>query len=150
MAAPKLFGKDLKEYEDIDFMELLEKLTPEEIEELSNEIDPDNSLLPPSERCRDQTTKEPTGPLNREKLLKYLEEKAKADEDWKEAVPYERKTRGKVFVPKKTEPTLSQQELADLGIETEFDEVGQDTLCDYAFCDLDCCLLKMIHVRQKS
>lgn len=125
MTSTKLFGRDLKEYEDVDFMELLEKLTPEEIEELSNEIDPDNSLLPPSERCRNQTTKESTGPLNREKLLKFLEEKAKADEDWKEAVPYEgKKTRGKVFVPKKAEPTLSQQELADLGIETEFDDVG--------------------------
>lgn len=47
-----------------------------------------NSLLPPSERCRNQTTKAPTGPLNREALLKWLEDKAKAEKDWEEAKPY--------------------------------------------------------------
>ena len=44
MAQYKLFGKDLKEYEDIDIDDLLSKLTPEEIEELGQElIDPDVS-----------------------------------------------------------------------------------------------------------
>ena len=47
MAAPvKLFGKDLKAYEDIDIDKLLETLTEEELEELGQElIDPDVSLL---------------------------------------------------------------------------------------------------------
>ena len=45
MAQYKLFGKDLKEYEDIDIDDLLQKLTPEEIEELGQElIDPDVSI----------------------------------------------------------------------------------------------------------
>ena len=45
MAAPvKLFGKDIKAYEDIDIDKLLETLTEEELEELGQElIDPDVS-----------------------------------------------------------------------------------------------------------
>ena len=47
-----------------------------------------NSLLPPSQRCRDQTDKKPTGPYQRDKLLKYLEEQAKGEKDWEEVVPF--------------------------------------------------------------
>ena len=44
MANPKLYGKDLREYDDINIDELLETLSPEEIEELGMElIDPDVS-----------------------------------------------------------------------------------------------------------
>lgn len=39
----KLFGKDLKEYDDVDIDSLLTKLTTEELEELNNEVDPDVS-----------------------------------------------------------------------------------------------------------
>lgn len=46
-------------------------------------------MLPPSQRCRDQTTKDPTGPFNRDGLLTYLEEQAKTEKDWDERVPYE-------------------------------------------------------------
>ena len=74
MANKTLFGKPLESYDsntdDID--ELLSKLTEAEIQELNNDIDPDNSLLPPSQRCRDQTTKAPTGPFDREKLIKFV------------------------------------------------------------------------------
>ncbi|TKR96934.1 hypothetical protein L596_010879 [Steinernema carpocapsae] len=57
-----------------------------------------NSLLPPSQRCRNQTDKEPTGPFQREKLLKFLEDSAKNEEDWEEAVPFAPGVkRGKVF-----------------------------------------------------
>ena len=41
---------------------------------------PDNSSLPPSQRCKDQTSKDPTGPFQREALLDYLEEKAKKEQ----------------------------------------------------------------------
>ncbi len=45
MAQPKLFGKDLSAYDDIDIDELLTTLSPEELEELGTElIDPDVSL----------------------------------------------------------------------------------------------------------
>ncbi len=44
MAQPKLFGKDLSAYDDIDIDELLQTLSPEELEELGTElIDPDVS-----------------------------------------------------------------------------------------------------------
>lgn len=47
-----------------------------------------NSLLPPSQRCKDQTSKAPTGPYQRDKLLNFLEETAKKEEDWQEHVPF--------------------------------------------------------------
>lgn len=41
--AAKLYGKDLSEYDDIDVDELLAQLTPEEINMLAKEVDPDVS-----------------------------------------------------------------------------------------------------------
>ncbi|VDK41615.1 unnamed protein product [Taenia asiatica] len=131
MSNKTLFGKSLDKYDsnidDID--ELLSKLTEAEIKELNDDIDPDNSLLPPSQRCRDQTTKAPTGPYNRENLIKFLVEKAKNDPDWDEAVPYEKKIRGKVFEKKKVEPTVAEKnELSELGFDVEFDESINEAL----------------------
>ncbi|VDK59498.1 unnamed protein product, partial [Cylicostephanus goldi] len=45
-------------------------------------------MLPPSQRCKDQTTKEPTGPFKRDHLLKYLEDQAKSEKDWEDVVPF--------------------------------------------------------------
>lgn len=39
--AAKLYGKDLSEYDDIDVDQLLAQLTPEEINILAKEVDPD-------------------------------------------------------------------------------------------------------------
>lgn len=39
--ATKLFGRDLKEYEDVDIDTLLSKLSADELEELNNDVDPD-------------------------------------------------------------------------------------------------------------
>lgn len=83
-----LYGKDLKEYEKVNVDDLLPNLTAEELEQLSNEVDPDDNLLPPSQRCKDQTTKVPTGPLNRKKLLEFLKTYAMEQEDWPEIKPY--------------------------------------------------------------
>ena len=41
--AAKLYGKDLSEYDDVDVDELLSQLTPEEINILAKEVDPDVS-----------------------------------------------------------------------------------------------------------
>lgn len=43
--AAKLYGKDLSEYDDVDVDELLAQLTPDEINILAKEVDPDVSLL---------------------------------------------------------------------------------------------------------
>jgi len=41
--AAKLYGKDLSEYDDIDVDQLLAELTPEELNILAKEVDPDVS-----------------------------------------------------------------------------------------------------------
>lgn len=53
-----------------------------------------NSLLPPSQRCRDQTDKEPTGPFDRAHLQDYLEKKAKTEKDWDQNKPYIKEQKG--------------------------------------------------------
>lgn len=42
--AAKLYGKDLSEYDDVDVDELLAQLSPEEINILAKEVDPDVSI----------------------------------------------------------------------------------------------------------
>ncbi|KAK5977956.1 Tropomodulin [Trichostrongylus colubriformis] len=94
----KLSGKGLKDLDDHDIDGLLSNLSIEELEDLNDDFDPDNAMLPPSERCRDQTTKSPTGPFKRDHLLKYLEEQAKNEKDWEDVVPFSLGTkRGKVW-----------------------------------------------------
>uniref|UniRef100_A0AC35FCP3 Tropomodulin n=1 Tax=Panagrolaimus sp. PS1159 TaxID=55785 RepID=A0AC35FCP3_9BILA len=94
----KLYGRDLRDYDDNDLETLLGKLSTDELEDLNNDFDPDNSLLPPSQRCKDQTDKTATGPYQREKLLNYLEESAKNEKDWEEHVPFSSGVkRGKVY-----------------------------------------------------
>jgi tropomodulin len=41
MTTRKLYGKDLSEYENMDVDELLSQLTPEELDILSKDVDPD-------------------------------------------------------------------------------------------------------------
>lgn len=97
-----LYGKDLSEYDSIPVDEILAKLSPQELEQLSNEVDPDDTLLPPSQRCKDQTTKSPTGPLSHEKLIEYLAKYAIEQPDWPESKRYEPGAKkGKVFVPRR-------------------------------------------------
>ncbi|GAB1605679.1 tropomodulin-2-like isoform X1 [Argonauta hians] len=112
-----------EEQDDFDWDrldELLKTLSAEEVEELNGDFDPDNSLLPPSQRCRDQTSKLPTGPLNRKKLLAFLEKKAKEEKDWEEAKPYTGEKKGKVYVPK--EPPKIEN-VVDEEIQTEWDDI---------------------------
>ena len=46
MSGGKLFGKDLSEYDDVDVDTLLEQLSPEELELLAGDVDPDVSAFP--------------------------------------------------------------------------------------------------------
>lgn len=106
-----LYGKDLSEYDSIPVDEILAKLSPQELEQLSNEVDPDDTLLPPSQRCKDQTNKTPTGPLNRKQLIHYLTKYAIEQEDWPENKRYEPGVKkGKIFVPK-IQPTEPKDEI---------------------------------------
>jgi len=123
MLGAAALAKKVEDSEDFDWNkldDLLQGLTAEEVEELNGDFDPDNSLLPPAHRCRDQTTKLPTGPLNRKKLLAFLEKKAKEEKDWEEQKPYTGEKRGKVYVPK--EPPKVEN-IVDEDVQTEWDDI---------------------------
>ncbi|XP_033099968.1 tropomodulin-3-like isoform X1 [Anneissia japonica] len=93
--------KDLDKYKDVDIDDLLENLTEAEVLELESMLDPDNALLPASDRMRNQTDKEPTGPFDRQKLQEFLENQAKSEKDVEDRVPYKSgQKRGKVWKAK--------------------------------------------------
>jgi len=133
----KLYGKDLSVYDDMDIEELLQQMTEEQLEQLSHEVDPDDSLLPANQRCRDQTNKESTGPLNRKHLLDYLETKAAEEEDWPELKPFQSgMVRGKIWKPKAIpKPVEEENEIAlDIGDEYEhaLNDASEEELVDLA------------------
>ncbi|KAK3096233.1 hypothetical protein FSP39_024800 [Pinctada imbricata] len=117
--------------DDID--KLLSELSAEEIEELNGDFDPDNSLLPPSQRMKDQTKKNPTGPFQRKKLMEFLERKAKEEKDWEQNKPFVKEIRGKVWKPKE-EPKAKIND--DESVDTEWDailnEASEEELVDLA------------------
>ena len=59
---------DKVDWSQVDIDELVDVLTPGEIQKLLEEFDPDDPHLPPSERCSYRCDKLPTGPLNRKHL----------------------------------------------------------------------------------
>jgi len=134
----KLYGKDLSEYDEIDVEELLAKLSPEEINILAKEVDPDDSFLPPSQRCSYDCEKEPTGPLNRKQLIEHINKQALETPDQPELKPYVAGTvRGKKWIP--PPPPAKEQEAGeqiaiDLGDEYEnaLNEATQDEIIDLA------------------
>ena len=156
-----LYGKDLKEYENVDVEALLSQLNAEELAQLSEEVDPDDNLLPPSQRCKDQTSKTPTGPLNRKKLLTFLTKFAAEQEDWPELKPFQSGVKkgmnnthsidlcvsifmrsvpflfaGKIWTPKEPEINNSSDEkiILDLedGTEEALDDASEADLVDLA------------------
>ncbi len=85
--------RDLADVDLEEINDLLNQLTPEELEQLNNEVDPDDSYLPARERCRDQTKKQPTGKYNRDHLIKFLEEQGRNEKDW-DSKPFVKEIRG--------------------------------------------------------
>lgn len=59
---------------DLDIDELVDRLTPMQIQRLLDECDPDDPHIPPSMRTNYKCDKKPTGPLDRKKLLDYINE----------------------------------------------------------------------------
>lgn len=130
-----LYGKDLSEYDSIPVDEILAKLSPQELEQLSNEVDPDDSLLPPSQRCKDHTTKGPTGPLNRKQLIHYLTKYAMEQEDWPENKRYEPGVKkGKVFVPRVSQSAGQPQD--EIPIMLDLDDASSNALSTATESDL--------------
>ncbi|KAM4038209.1 tropomodulin-2-like [Anomaloglossus baeobatrachus] len=97
------FRKDFDKYKNINEDEILNKLSEEELKQLENvleELDPENALLPAGFRQKDQTTKEASGTFDREHLLAYLQKEAMEHQDREDYVPFTGEKKGKVFVPK--------------------------------------------------
>lgn len=120
MALP--FKKDLEKYKEIDEDEILNKLSEEELKQLESaleEIDPENALLPAGLRQKDQTTKGATGPLNRDKLLQYLEKEAMDYKDRDDVLTFTGERKGKVWIPKKKPIAILQEEATTLDPELE-------------------------------
>ncbi|XP_003740580.1 tropomodulin [Galendromus occidentalis] len=117
----------IRKYSEMDIDELLSQLNESELEQLVGMVDPDDPLIPPSERCKNQTSKAPTGPLNRKKLLTYLEQYAKEQEDWPEFKPFEAGIkRGKIWqAPEVVKPKLAQD---DIAVELDLDDESEKAL----------------------
>ena len=59
---------------ELDIDELVDRLTPGEIQKLLDECDPDDPSMPPSMRCKYTCEKKDTGPLDKQKLLDFINE----------------------------------------------------------------------------
>ncbi|XP_071444628.1 tropomodulin isoform X2 [Hetaerina americana] len=133
----KLYGKDLSEYDDMDMDQLLAQLSPEEIDILAKEVDPDDDLLPPSQRCSYACEKDPTGPLNRKKLIEHINKQALETPDKPEVKPYvPGVVRGKKWIPPENiqQKEADEQIAIDLGGEYEaaLTDASQEELIDLA------------------
>ncbi len=108
--------------QDID--ELVERLTPGEIQRLLDECDPDDPHIPPSMRTNYRCDKAPTGPLDRQRLMDFINEQALNTPDRPEAVPYVPGTvRGKKWVaPPKPQPQNKLMEEEEEAIELDLGE----------------------------
>ncbi len=125
----------MDKYKDVDAEEILKTLTEEELEQLAEELDPDNESLPASDRQKEQTKKQPTGPFDRQHLIEFLEKKAKEEKDWDDKVPYKAgEKRGKIYAAKTPETATN----VDLNIKLDADwehaleEASEEDLVDLA------------------
>ena len=87
----------------MDLEDLLQALSPEEVAHLVDEMaaDPDDKHMPASARTAYRCEKEPTGELNRDTLINYINEIALNTPDSEEKVKFEAGVkRGKVYVPR--------------------------------------------------
>ncbi|KAM8973229.1 tropomodulin-3-like [Pelodytes ibericus] len=131
------YRKDLDKYRDLDDDELLGNLTEADLKQLENvleELDPDNALLPAGFRQKDQTEKIDTGAFDREHLLEFLEKDAMNQKDREDYVPFTGERKGKIFVPKQKPLNFRTDE--KIALDPELEEAltsASDTeLCDLA------------------
>ncbi|VVC97399.1 unnamed protein product [Leptidea sinapis] len=134
----KLYGRELSTYDDIDVDELLAKLSQEELTMLAKEVDPDDNFLPPSQRTNYACEKDPTGPLNRKKLIEHINKQALETPDRPEVKPYVAGViRGKKWIPPPAPEKMREAEeqiTIDLGDEYEqaLGTASQEEIIDLA------------------
>lgn len=126
MTSRKLFGKELGQYDDVDVDDLLTQLSPEELEILSKEVDPDDRFMPPDQRTNYHCEREATGPVNRKQLIDHINKVALETPDKPEAVPYVAGTiRGKKWIPPEA-PVIRTRD--DDGVSFHLDEEYEQAL----------------------
>eukprot|EP00095_Tigriopus_kingsejongensis_P001615 snap_masked-scaffold289_size220122-processed-gene-1.0 protein:Tk01615 transcript:snap_masked-scaffold289_size220122-processed-gene-1.0-mRNA-1 annotation:"tropomodulin" len=125
--------------QELDIDELVERLTPGEIQRLLDECDPDDPHIPPSMRTNYKCEKTATGPLDRKKLMDYINDEALNTPDIPDAVPFVAGTvRGKKWqAPPKQESTKLEEKIEldiDLGEEYEvaLSSASTDEIVDLA------------------
>ncbi|XP_053604032.1 tropomodulin-1 isoform X3 [Plodia interpunctella] len=134
----KLFGRELSNFDEVDVDELLSKLTQEELSMLAKEVDPDDNTFPPSLRNNYDCDKDPTGPLNRKKLIEHINKQALETPDRPEVKPYVPGViRGKKWIPPPPPEKIrdaDEQISIDLGDEYEqaLDSASQEEIIDLA------------------
>uniref|UniRef100_A0A4W2IFP1 Tropomodulin 4 n=1 Tax=Bos indicus x Bos taurus TaxID=30522 RepID=A0A4W2IFP1_BOBOX len=129
------YQKELEKYRDIDEDEILKTLSPEELEQLDcelQEMDPENMLLPAGLRQRDQTKKSPTGPLDREALLQYLEQQALEVKERDDLVPFTGEKKGKPYIQPKREIPVEEQVTLEPELEEALAHATDAEMCDIA------------------
>nr|XP_021200513.2 tropomodulin-1 isoform X4 [Helicoverpa armigera] len=134
----KLYGRELSTYDEVDVDELLAKLSQEELTMLAKEVDPDDNFLPPSQRNNYDCEKDPTGPLNRKKLIEHINKQALETPDRPEIKPYVAGVvRGKKWIPPAVPEKVrdaEEQISIDLGDEYEraLTDASQEEIIDLA------------------
>ncbi|XP_008826468.1 tropomodulin-4 isoform X2 [Nannospalax galili] len=129
------YQKELEKYRDIDEDEILRTLSPEELEQLDcelQEMDPENMLLPAGLRQRDQTKKSPTGPLDRDALLQYLEQQALDVKERDDLVPFTGEKKGKPYIQPKREIPAQEQITLEPELEEALSHATDAEMCDIA------------------
>ncbi|XP_023337339.1 tropomodulin-2 [Eurytemora carolleeae] len=126
------------DYADLDIDELVDKLTPGEIQKLLEDCDPDDSQIPPGLRSNYRCEKEATGPFDKKKLNDFITEQAINEPDIPDVVPHVPGTvRGKRYTaPSRPKPTLDDDiEISlDLGedVEIALNSATTDEIVDLA------------------
>lgn len=104
------FGGDaLNAGDGPDMEDLLQSLSPEELNALVDEMasDPDDKHLPASVRNSYKCEKASTGALNRDSLIQHINDAGMKAPPEEEVVPFELgKKRGKIYVPTYNEAEL--------------------------------------------
>ena len=123
---------------DLDIDELVERLSPGEIQKLLDEADPDDPQIPPSLRSNYRCDKKPTGAFDKKALLDFIEQEALNTPDIPDVVPHVPGTiRGKAWkAPSRPKPVLNEDiELdIDLGedVELALSSATTDEIVDLA------------------
>ena len=76
------------DWNELDIDELVDRLTPGEIQSFLDECDPDDPHIPAAMRCNYKCEKAPTGPLDKQKLNDFINDQALNTPDIPDRVPF--------------------------------------------------------------